>query len=194
MFLASLLHRSRRAKQVIEAMDQAGAWRYFPEVAGTTNSLIARGLKIKSNLNKSTLRRLFKESFLLFRSRISSRNVACHDFFIEQKPVRKIESYGDAALWRYGSKLIRHFNENEDLMVDRIHQLSFFDWIPSASTQAPLLKHGEVYCPLDGPVIPLNASERTSAFSWEILCGIEWTLYLCPKCLGVFESRVFKRN
>jgi len=194
MFLAVLLNRSRTAKQIIEALDHAGTWHYFPGVAGTESSLNARGMRITMRLNSSTIRKLFKESFLLFRSHVSSREMACHDLFIEQKSVREFESRVDATLWKFGSKLIRPSHEKEDPLVDRLHEVSLFEWISPCSTQAPSLKHGEVYCPLDGPVIPIGAIERTPAFSWKILCGTEWRLYLCPECLGVFDSYISKRN
>ena len=194
MFLSLLLHRSEGAKHIIEAIDQSGAWSYFPEVAGTEASIASRGMTIKSRLNRSTLRGHFKETFLLFRSRISSREAAHHDFFIGEKVVRAFESAGSKALWKLGSNLHRPFTDQEDSLVDRLHEVSFFDWLPELTNQAPPLKRDQVYCPLDGPVVPIRAAEKTPSFSWEIMCGREWALYLCPKCLGTFDRWMWKMN
>ena len=194
MFLSLLLHRSEGTKHIIEALDQSGAWSYFPEVAGTELSIASRGMTIKSRLNRSTLRGHFKQTFLLFRTRISSREAAHHDFFIGEKVVRAFDSTGDKALWKIGANLQRPFTDQEDSLVDRLHEVAFFDWLPELSNQAPPLKRDQVYCPLDGPVIPLKAAEKTPSFSWEMMCGREWTLYLCPKCLGTFDRWMWKMS
>lgn len=126
---------------------------------------------------------------------MSSREIAHHDFFIGKNAVRvskKVDQ--DIALKRLGAGLVRPFSETEDPLVDRLHEVEFFDWLPEDSNEAPTLKHGEVYCPLDGPVIAIKASERTPSFSWQIMCGREWTLYLCPKCLGIFERFLYKMS
>ena len=194
LFLSLLLHRSEGTKHIIEALDPSGAWSYFPEVEGTAASVTSRGMTIKSRLNRSTLRGYFKETYLLFRSGISSREAAHHDFFIGEKLVRAFDSAGSKALWKLGANLQRPFTDQGDSLADRLHELSFFDWLPEGSTKAPTLKHGEVYCPLDGPVTPIKAAEKTPALSWELLCGREWGLYLCPKCLGSFDRWMWKIN
>jgi hypothetical protein len=194
MFIASILQRSKGAKQIIEAMDHSGTWRYFPDVAGSAESVKARGMTIASRLNRSTVRSRFKETFLLFRSRLSSREAADHDFFIGGKLVRASDSAGDKALWKLGANLERPFTAQGDSLLEQLHDVSFFDWIPGGFMNAPTLKHGEVYCPLDGPVTPITAAEKTPAVSWEIMCGREWALYLCPKCLGAFDRWMWKMN
>lgn len=194
MFLAMLLYRSATAHQVIEAHDTSGTWRYFPDVAGAENSLIHRGMAIKSRLNRSSLRMKFRDSFLVFRKWVSGREPADHDHFIEDTRIRSSKSLGNKALWKYGARLARPFSEAGDSLVDHLHKVPFFEWLPLNSTTPPPLKHGEIYCPLDGPVIPIKGRERTPEFSWENLCGREWNLYLCPKCLGIFDSRLGKMN
>jgi hypothetical protein len=194
MFLSHLIHCSEGAKHNIEALDQSGVWSYFPEVAGTELSIASRGMKIKSRLNRSTLRGHFKQTSLLFRSRISSREVAHHDFFIGKKVVRAFERAGSKALWKLGSNLHRPFTDLKDSLVDQLHEVAFFDWFPELTNQAPPLKHNQVYCPLDGPVAPVRGVEKTPSFSWEIMCGREWALYLCPKCLGTFDRWMWKMN
>lgn len=194
MFLSLLLHRSEGTKHIIEALDQSGSWSYFPEVAGTEASIASRGMTIKSRLNRSTLRGHFKETFLLFRSRISSPEAAHHDFFIGEKVVRAFDSTGDKAIWKLGANLQRPFTDQEDSLVDRLHVVAFFDWLPELSNQAPPLKHDQVYCPLDGPVVPIKVAEKTPSFSWEMMCGREWALYLCPHCLGTFDRWMWKMN
>jgi hypothetical protein len=194
MFLSLLLHRLEGAKYIIEALDQSGAWSYFPEVAGTEASIASRGMTIKARLNRSTLRGHFKENFLLFRSRISSREAAHHDFFIGEKVVRAFESAGSKALWKLGANLHRPFTDHKDSLVNQLHEVAFFDWLPEPTNQAPPLNRDQVYCPLDGPVVPIRAAEKTPSFSWEIMCGREWDLYLCPKCLGTFDRRMVKMN
>ena len=194
MFLAMLLYRSQATQQIIEAQDTGGTWRYFPDVAGAEDSLIQRGMTIKSRINRSSLRMKFRDSFLIFRKWVSGREPAGHDHFIGNIKIRPSRSLGSKALWKYGARLARPFSEEGDPLMDHLHQVHFFEWLPSNSTTPHPLKHGEVYCPLDGPVIPIKGRECTPEFSWEILCGREWNLYLCPKCLGIFDSWLGKMN
>ncbi|MFZ0615370.1 MAG: hypothetical protein WAN16_02845 [Chthoniobacterales bacterium] len=194
MFIASILQRSKGAKQIIEAMDHSGTWRYFPDVAGSAESVKARGMTIASRLNRSTVRSRFKETFLLFRSGLSSRETADHDFFIGGKLVRASDSSGDKTLWKLGARCERPFTEQEDSLVDQLHEVVFFDWLPELTNQAPPLNRDQVYCPLDGPVVPIRAAVKTPSFSWEMMCGSEWALYLCPKCLGTFDRWMWKMN
>ncbi|MEI7963197.1 MAG: hypothetical protein WCI42_05145, partial [Verrucomicrobiota bacterium] len=66
--------------------------------------------------------------------------------------------------------------------------------LPGLTIQPTPLKRDQVYCPLDGPVVPIRATEKTPSFSWEMMCGREWALYLCPKCLGTFDRWMWKMN
>lgn len=194
LFLEMLLHRSRGGSQILEARDEAGAWCYLPDVSGTSASLDAQGMGIISTLNASTLRHRFKETFLLFRSAIASRVMPLHDYLIGGEIIRAADCLGDTGLWKFGAGLLRPFDENGDPLMERLHEVTFFNWLPEGYTTPPPLKHGEVYCPLDGPVVPIKAWERTPGYSWEMLSGREWSLYLCPKCLGTFERRMCKMN
>jgi hypothetical protein len=194
MFLAMLLHRSKGARQFIEMMEEEGVRTYFPETKGCVESVAKLGKTFKARFNSSTVRGYFKETFLHFRSRLSSRETAHHDFFIGGKLVRASDSAGDKALWKLGANLERPFTAQGDSLLEQLHDVSFFDWIPGGFLNAPTLKHGEVYCPMDGPVTPIKAAEKTPAFSWEMMCGREWALYLCPKCLGTFDRWMWKMN
>ena len=194
MFLAMLLHRSHGIKQVIEVQDVGGTWRYFPDVVGAEDSLVQRGMTIKSRLNCSSLRGRFKDSFLVFRKWVSGKEPTIHDHFIGDTKIRPSDSLGDKALWKLGARLNRPFSEQEDPLIDNLHQVPLFTWLPPHSETPPPLKKGEFYCPLDGPVIPMKGRERTPEYSWEIMCGREWNLSLCPKCLGVFDSRLGRMN
>lgn len=194
LFLAMLLQRSKGISQILEARDSAAVWCYLPDVSGTSPSLEERGMHIISKLNTSTLRQRFKETFLKFRSSIAAMEFPPHDFLIGGKVIRMSDSSGGEGLWKFGAGLLRPFDEKGDPLIDRLHEVALFDWLPADFSKAPPLKHDEVFCPLDGPVVPIKATERTSRRSWEILCGREWSLYICPKCLGTFERRMTKMN
>ena len=174
MFLAVMLCRSAKCKQIVETKTEQGGYCYYPEIGDCAGTLTERKMIILKRINRSTLGDHFITTFLDFRSQISGRNTACY-LFIEGKKIRASCTLGSKALLKIGSSLERPFTKKEDIIIERFHEVTLFDWLKG---EAPTLCFGEVYCPIDGPVTPIQGTQQAHHSSSEI--------YLCPKCLGNF--------
>ena len=50
------------------------------------------------------------------------------------------------------------------------------------------------FCPLDGVVKPIEIVSSSPAWTWDELCGREWTSEVCPHCLFGFSTRLTAMN
>lgn len=52
----------------------------------------------------------------------------------------------------------------------------------------------DAICPIDGNIKLNTMIYRSPEWTWQALCGREYTLAICPKCLGVFYSYLSSMN
>ena len=50
------------------------------------------------------------------------------------------------------------------------------------------------FCPIDGAVEPLDVQLRSPDWTWDQLCGRQWTAQVCPKCLFEFRRELTLMN
>ena len=189
LFLAALLKRSEPAQQVIEVLDAKGVRRFLPELKVDAVVFAGKGIRIKSRINRSTIRKIFSEKFYGFRRAISLDTLLRNEITMGEQAVRPSNSLGSKGLWNFGSKLTHPFSKEGDPLIAELHKVRFFSWARTA-----ILIKGTLYCPLDGPVKPLEAGMKTPRESWRLMCGRQWSFLLCPHCLGVFVAKVTRRN
>ena len=188
LFLAMLLKRSEPAQQIIEVLDAKGMRQFLPELKVDAVLFAAKGIRIRSRINRSTIRRIFSEKFYGFRRAISSGTLLRNEFMLGEQVVKPSNSQGNKGLWNFGSKLTHPFSKEGDPLLAELHKIRFFSWEMTAATKDTL------YCPVDGPVNPIEAMMKTAAESWRLRCGRQWSFLLCPHCLGVFATKITRRN
>ena len=188
LFLAALLKRSEPAQQVIEVLDAKGVRRFLPELKVDAVVFAGKGIRIKSRINRSTIRKIFSEKFYGFRKALSSSTPLRNELSLGEHVVKSSNSDGNQGIWNFGSKLTHPFSKEGDPLLDDLHKVSFFTWERTSATK------GIQYCPLDGPVNPMEAIMRTPPKSWRLRCGRQWNFLLCSHCLGVFDFRITRRN
>jgi hypothetical protein len=81
------------------------------------------------------------------------------------------------------------FERGHDPLLTDLFKIPLLSW----QEDRPL-KKGEVYCPLDGPVIPIKYEWESPPWTWENLCGRRWRALLCPHCLGQFQVQLITMN
>ena len=116
------------------------------------------------------------------------------------------------------------FKKDDDLLLRDLYKTPFFTWEKSTGTgvvvDVPFTGKAEsekanspelaaeslpektqgtkpdvvLYCPLDGPVLPLKIKVETGENSWRLNFGREWELLVCPHCLGVFDRKLTRMN
>jgi len=188
LFLAALLKRSEPAQQIIEVLDAKGVRRFLPALKVDDSALSAKEIRIKSRINRSTVRKIFSEKFYGFRKALSSNTLLRNELSLGKHVVKSSQSDGSQSLWNFGSKLTHPFSKEGDPLLAELHKVRFSFSEMTAATKDTL------YCPVDGSVNPIVATMKTSPESWLLRCGRQWSLWLCPNCLGIFASTISRRN
>jgi hypothetical protein len=114
---------------------------------------------------------------------------------IGDRKIRDCRRWATGEPWELGASLRRPFSKEADPLLDLLHEIPLMS-DPSLGKLAPgaKVKKGEVICPLDGIVSPIAAIVCTSRESWQMLCGREWRVTLCPHCLGEFHEQLTVMN
>jgi len=177
-FLALLL--SKDSGNVIhESFDPLGYYSYsFEEPVD--------GMK-KTSISRKTVRRLFKERFLGFRSALTQSGLGTseYEFKIENASVRLPNSFMSEDLENFGKSILRPFTAQDDMLLRNLKDVPLYSWINNNETEST----NQLYCPIDGLGIPFfKASIRTPRINWNGLCGREWSFRICGDCLGVLGS------
>jgi hypothetical protein len=55
-------------------------------------------------------------------------------------------------------------------------------------------RQADYFCPLDGVVEPIEIVSSSPAWTWDQLCGREFTSEVCPHCLFGFNTRLTTMN
>ena len=145
------------------------------------------GMKTTYLINRKTVRRLFKERFLGFRSALTASGLGTsgYELKIEDAPVRFPNSFMTKDLETFGKSILRPFTAQEDTLLWNLKDIPLYSWINDTETEST----NQHFCPLDGLGISiLQASIRTPRSNWDGLCGREWGFRICGDCLGVLGS------
>ena len=144
------------------------------------------GMK-KTSISRKTVRRLFKERFLGFRSALTASGLGTsgYELKIEDGSVRLPNSFMNKDLETFGKSILRPFTAQEDTLLWNLKDIPLYSWINDTETEST----NQHFCPLDGLGISiLQASIRTPRSNWDGLCGREWGFRICGDCLGVLGS------
>ena len=188
IFLAALLERSKEATGILQCADSGtkGSHIYLPE---TTNTELPDGFEIKQHLKVSTIRGLFRKGFYVFRAALSAKGKSGMTLFVGGVELRPAGSLGDAAFWKFASRLEHPFSKDGDPLLDRLYRLPLLSHpARKGSAKAPAI------CPLDGPVMPISGKAKSPGWTWRHLVGRGWEMALCPKCLGELAQTGFSMN
>lgn len=182
LFLASLLRRAGTAHYFF--MQEDGA--IIPESEGVDDADQPAG---KLRIRRATVRRWFRDGFFPFRRMLASGDASGLVIKLNGADIRTARKWSFGQPWALGKTLKWPFEKGHDPLLNHLHQILMFDWQDSI----PLSK-GEVYCPLDGPVVPVKADLITAPITWKMLCGRHWRVLLCPHCLGQFQNELISLN
>ena len=178
LFLAALLERSRDADYILQCgpSGKTQEWIYLPD---TRQDLIPEGFTVKQRRSPQEVRRLFKECFYGFRRALATPDRSGMSLSIGGIEVRHAGSRGDRPFWDFAARLDHPFTRDGDPLMGGLHACRFFAF-PEAVTPkgAPFL------CPVDGPVSAVEGETSSPGWTWRHLCGREWSMALCPHCLG----------
>ena len=188
LFLAALLERSHDADYILQCgpRGKTEEWIYLPD---THYDDMPEGFTVKQRLSSNHVRRLFKESFFGFRKGLANTRRANWSHFIGGIEIRHTGSRGDQPFWDFAAKLQHPFEKDHDPLLMGLYEVRFFDFPEIKAT-----KEGSFLCPLDGPVSAVNGAIRSPEWTWRDLCGREFRMALCPKCLGELAETGFAMN
>ncbi len=185
LFLATLLKR-------------AGDTRYFLELRGgaiVPEPLATDELKweilapMKSRIRRVTVLRWLRERFFAFRQGVADAIPLPFVIEPEGKELRKPRQWKPEHPWMAGKGLKWPFESGHDPLLSDLHKIPLLSW----QEKRPL-NRGEVYCPIDGPVIPIKHEWKSPPWTWEHMCGRAWRAFLCPHCLGQFQVELIAMN
>lgn len=185
LFLAALLQRAGNARYFVEVGDGT----IIPEPVGGDESEPEGKVQIKARISRATVRRWFRERFFGFRQAIADDIPLPFVIEPEGKELRKPRRWEPEHPWMAGKGLKWPFERRRDPLLTDLHKIPLLSWQENRS-----LKNGEVYCPLDGSVIPIKYEWKSPPWTWEHLCGRHWRARLCPNCLGQFRIEVVAMN
>ncbi len=179
LFLAALLQRG-------------GNTGYFVEIKGGTiipETECVERADVKSRISRATVRQWFREGYYPFRRMFV--NGKGHGLVIRYMgdELRSASRWKSKEPWALGKSLKWPFEKGRDPLLGNLHKIPLLEWEDSL----PLSK-GEVYCPLDGQVLPVKAEIITDPITWKQLCGRHWRVLLCPHCLGQIQVEMIRMN
>lgn len=181
MFLASVLKASEGAKYIVTALGNGGQYCSFADRGDDTDLMVARllGFRIKQKYSRVTVRCWLRKNFYSFRRDLTSREngrlrYAIGGITVRQGPATK----GWRSLWSFGAGLARPFGRDGDPFLGNLHAEALFPWMEG---NPPELGQGQLYCPYDGPVLPVMATISGGSLQ------VDDTAWLCPSCLGTFQ-------
>jgi hypothetical protein len=188
LFLATILNRSRNSDYILQCgpVGTTTEWIYLPEREVTA---IPEGYTIKQRRSPQEIIRLFKECFYGFRMALAAPERSDMSFSIGGIDVRHAGSHGDQPFWNLAARIHHPFFKGNDPLLEGLCSRHFFEFPETRATgSTPFL------CPIDGPVAAVEAKMTTPGWTWRQLCGREWHIALCPKCLGEFGETGFLIN
>ena len=188
LFLASLLRRAGNARTFWELafgsiVPERGSENVDP--GHPSNPYLV----VKARYKVATVRRWFQAGFYPFRKMLASGNASGLQIKWNGVELRSANRWKTKAPWALGNSLKWPFEKGRDPLLGNLHKIPLLDWEDSL----PLSK-GEVYCPLDGQVLPVKAEIITAPITWKHLCGRHWLVTLCPHCLGQIQSELIRMN
>ena len=145
------------------------------------------GHTVHQRIKNSTIRKYFRKIYFPFRKAALGRietDKTIHINGIEIFQGGMIKKAGLDILngtlrWKLGDVDLR------DTFVD--HLLREYNEVIDPE------RHDAI-CPFDGAVQSITGIVRSPERTWDLLCGREYELALCPHCLGYFGSRLGKMN
>jgi len=185
LFLAALLKRAGNAHYFLELADKS----VLPESAGHDESERTEPAPVKSRIKQGTIRRRFRDEFFATRQALADAIPLLFVIEPEGKEMRKPRQWNPKDLWMIGKGLKWPFEKGHDPLLTNLHNIPLLSW----QEKRPL-KNAELYCPLDGPVIPIKHEWSSPQETWEQLCGRAWRVLLCPDCLGQFQVKLVAMN
>ncbi len=185
LFLAALLQRAGNARYILETGDGA----FVPEPAGVDDPESTETFAVKSRISRATVRGWFRKRFFPFRRMLANGRAPGHEVRFMGKELRSPTRWKPNEPWKLGKSLKWPFERGFDPLLRELHKIPLLSW-----QEIRPLKNGEVFCPLDGPVVPVGAELISPPVTWERLCGRHWRVLLCPNCLGQFSGKLIMMN
>ncbi len=188
LFLAQLLARAAGSEFIRETRDADGRWCYAPHDGSDAEGL-------PGFVKPAGIRRKLKQGFWRLRTMIGKRKISDTALSIDGRKIRDCARWAPGEPWNLGETLRWPFRKEADALMDSLHELPLMS-DPSLNELAPgaSVENGKIICPLDGIVSPIAGTIRTSPESWQMLCGREWRVILCPHCLGDFHQHITVMN
>lgn len=188
LFLAALLERSRDADYILQCgpAGKTQEWIYLPD---NRQDPIPEGFTVKQRRSPQEVRRLFRECFFGFRRMLAMNSRSGMSLSIGGIELRHAGSRGDRPFWDFAARLDHPFTRAGDPLLENLQARRLFDFPETkASGAKPFL------CPIDGPVAAVGGEAASPEWTWRHLCGREWSMALCPHCLGELAETGFKMN
>ncbi len=185
LFLATLLQRAGEARYFLEF----GGREIVPEPLGNDSRESEPEFEIKARIGRATIRRWFRYGYFAIRQAFADAIPLPFVIEPEGRELRKPRSWKPEHPWMAGKGLKWRFEKTRDPLLTNLHKIPLLSWRDDRP-----LRDGEVYCPLDGPVIPIRHEWKSPTWTWQHLCGRQWRALLCPDCLGQFQIQLIAMN
>ena len=179
LFLAALLQRGGNARYFLETRDGT----IIPETE------CVEPADVKSKINRATVRQWFWKRYYPFRRLLANGKVRGFGIRFMGQELRSDRRWKHKEPWALGKSLKWPFEKGHDPLLNDLHKIPLLSW-----QEIRPLKKGEVYCPLDGPVSPVEGELITPPISWKMMCGRHWRTLLCLHCLGQIQVELIRMN
>lgn len=170
LFLATLLKRAGTVRYFVKLDDGA----IIPEPVEDDESECSNPVRVKSRIKRTTVLRSFRNGFFPFRQEVASGMYSDDGDRYMIRELRNIGRWKRAEPSTLAKELKWPFQKGPDQLLSNLCTVPLLSW-----PETRLLKKGEVYCPLDGPVAPIK-----------MLSGGCIRRFLCPDCLGQFQNNL----
>jgi len=185
LFLATLLQRAGDTRYFLEV--RGGA--LIPETVAADNPLSRVHPRFKARISRATIRGWFRHRYFGIRQAFADAIPLPFVIEPEGRELRKPRNWEPVHPWMAGKGLKWPFEKARDPLLTNLHKTPLLSW----QDHRPLRKW-EVYCPLNGPVIPIRHEWNSPPWAWQHLCGRHWRALLCPHCLGQFHIQLIAMN
>ena len=185
LFLATLLKGAGDTRYFLEL--RGGA--IIPELVAHDGGGCNEPVQFKSRIKRATVGRWFRDGFFVTRRVLASGNDSEYEMRFTGKQLKSARRWKPNEPWTMGKTLKWPFEKGHDPLLSDLHKTALLAW-----QEVRPLRKGEVYCPLDGPVVPVDSELISPPWTWENLCGRHWRALLCPHCLGQFQVKVVAMN
>lgn len=177
------IYQTKKAKHIMLLTDKSGL--NFNPVTGEPFDM--QGLVFKNKLLKGKVKTYVRKRFYGYRNAIISKHYKSETIIIDNLKILDNGILLENSYNILNNRLRWPMNSDSDISNSFIDYLKIND-----NYSEEIVGKYDAYCPVDGFVHIVYGKHISPDWTWSALCGREFQVLLCPRCLGVFGSYLTK--